>query len=238
MRLDILVFGAHPDDAELGCGGTIALHVKAGHKVGVVDLTRGELGTRGTVQTRDAEAAEASRVLGLSVRDNLNLPDGFFENARAHQLEIVKAVRKYQPTIVLANARYDRHPDHGRGSDLAYEGCFLAGLAKIETHLDGAAQKAWRPKAMYHYVQSQFIMPDFVVDISDTWETKIASIRAYRSQFFDPNSKEPETYISNPAFLKMVEARSIELGHGIGVKHGESFTTRSWIGVKSLMDIF
>lgn len=237
MKLDILVLAAHPDDAELGCGGTILKHIKAGHKVGVVDITRGELGTRGTAQTRDQEAAAAAKVLGLSVRENLNLPDGFFHNSKEHQLAVVKAIRKYQPTIVLANAMYDRHPDHGRGSDLAYDSCFLSGLVKIETSEDGHAQLPWRPKSVYHYIQSQFIEPDFVVDIAGFWDKKLEAIRAYKTQFYDPSSQEPETYISNPGFLKLLEARSIEMGHAIGSPHGEGFTTRGWIGVKSLFDI-
>jgi len=238
MKLEILVLAAHPDDAELGCGGTIIKHVKAGHKVGVVDFTRGELGTRGTPETRDAEAAAASKILGLSVRENLGIPDGFFENTKEYQLAVVRAIRKYQPSIVISNARYDRHPDHGRGSDLAYESCFLSGLAKVETESAGKPQQPWRPKALYQYIQSQFITPDFVVDISETWDTKLQAIKAYKTQFYDPASTEPETYISNPGFLNLLEARSIEMGHAIGVKHGEGFTSRSWIGIKSLFDIF
>ncbi|CAN5304367.1 bacillithiol biosynthesis deacetylase BshB1 [soil metagenome] len=237
IKLDILVIASHPDDAELGCGGTIIKHIAAGKKVGVVDLTRGELGTRGTAQTRDQEAVDAAKILGLSVRENLNLPDGFFVNSKEHQLEVVKAIRKYQPEIVLANARYDRHPDHGRGSDLAYEAAFLSGLKKVETAIDGVKQAPWRPKALYHYIQSEFIVPDFVVDITGTWEKKMEAIRAFRTQFYDPTSKEPETYISKPGFQKLLEARAIEFGHTIGVEHGEGFTTRRWVGVKSLFDL-
>ncbi len=237
IKLDILVLASHPDDAELGCGGTIIKHVAAGKKVGVVDLTRGELGTRGTSQTRDQEAADAAKILGLAVRENLNLPDGFFVNSKEHQLEVVKAIRKYQPEIVLANARYDRHPDHGRGSDLAYEAGFLSGLKKVETAIDGEQQAPWRPKALYHYIQSEFVVPDFVVDITGTWEKKMEAVRAFRTQFYDPTSKEPETYISKPGFQKLLEARAIEFGHTIGVEHGEGFTTRRWVGVKSLFDL-
>lgn len=238
MKLDILILASHPDDSELGCGGTIIKHILAGHKVGVVDFTRGELGTRGTPQTRDQEAADSAKIMGLTVRENLNLPDGFFHNSKEHQLEVIKIVRKYCPSIVIANATYDRHPDHGRGADLAYEACFLSGLAKIETAIEGKTQSAWRPNALYHYIQSQFIEPDFIVDISAQWDKKLEAIRAFKSQFFDPSSKEPETYISNPGFLKMLEARAVELGHAIGVKYGEGFVTRRWIGVKSLFDIF
>ncbi len=238
MKLDILVMAAHPDDAELGCGGTIIKHIAAGRKVGVVDLTRGELGTRGTAQTRDQEAADSAKILGLTIRENLNLPDGFFHNSKEHQMEVIKVIRKYQPEIVLGNATYDRHPDHGRGADLAFHGCFLSGLLKIETESGGATQKPWVPKALYHYIQSQLIEPDFVIDISDSWDKKLEAIRAYKTQFYDANSKEPNTYISNPGFLKMIEARAIEMGHAIGVKHGEGFITRRWLGVKSLFDIF
>jgi len=237
VKLDILVLAAHPDDAELGCGGTIIKHIGAGKKVGVVDFTRGELGTRGTEQTRDKEAAGAAKILGLSARENLNLPDGFFVNSKEHQMAVVKAIRKYQPEIILANARYDRHPDHGRGGDLAYEAAFLSGLVKVETDLDGVKQSPWRPKAMYHYIQSEFITPEIIVDISGTWDKKMEAVKAYKTQFYDPNSKEPETYISKPGFQKLLEARAIEFGHTIGVTHGEGFTTRRWVGVDSLFDL-
>ena len=238
MKLDILVLAAHPDDAELGCGGTMVKHIAAGRKVGVVDFTRGELGTRGTSQTRDKEAADSAKILGLSVRENLNLPDGFFHNSKEYQLEVVRAIRKYQPDIVLANATYDRHPDHGKGADLAFHACFLSGLSKVETESDGVKQNSWRPQALYHYIQSQFIEPDLVVDISDAWDKKLEAIRAFKTQFYDATSKEPETYISNPGFLKMIEARATEMGHAIGVKYGEGFVARKWIGVKSLFDVF
>jgi N-acetylglucosamine malate deacetylase 1 len=238
MKLDIVVLAAHPDDAELGCGGTILKHIAAGKKVGIVDFTRGELGTRGTAETRDKEASDSAKILGISVRENLNLPDGFFVNSKEHQLAVVKAIRKYKPEIVLSNATYDRHPDHGRGSDLAYEACFLSGLVKVETENDGVKQEPWRPRAVYQYIQSEFIVPDFIVDISGTWEKKMEAIKAFRTQFYDPSSKEPETYISNPAFQKLLEARAVEFGHVIGVTHGEGFTSRRWIGVKSLFDLF
>ncbi len=237
MKLDILVLAAHPDDAELGCGGTIVRHVQAGQKVGVVDFTRGELGTRGNTQTRQQEAADSSGILGLAVRENLNLPDGFFQNNKDHQMAVVRAIRKYQPGIVLANAVFDRHPDHGRGSDLAYEACFLAGLSKIDTFDEGVKQEAWRPTAVYHYIQSQFITPHFIVDISEQWEKKIEAVRAFKTQFHNPSSKEPDTYISSPAFLNMLESRAIELGHAIGVRYGEGFTSRRWIGVRMLDDL-
>ena len=237
MKLDVLILAAHPDDAELGCGGTIAKHVALGHKVGVVDFTRGELGTRGTIQTRELEAADSAKILGLSARENLGLKDGFFRNLQEEQLAVVNAIRKYQPEIVLANAIYDRHPDHGKASDLAFEACFLAGLAKVETLSAGKPQSAWRPKVMYHYIQSVYIKPDIIVDVSDFWEKKMDAIRAFKTQFYDPKSNEPTTYISNPGFLKMVESRAQEMGHAIGVKFGEGFTVRRFIGVKSLFDI-
>ncbi len=238
LKLDILVLAAHPDDAELGCGGTIAKHVTLGHRVGVVDFTRGELGTRGTVETRDAEAAASSALLGLSIRENLNFRDGFYMNDEQHQIEVAKVIRKYQPEIVLANAVYDRHPDHGKGAELSFNACFISGLVKIETTgQDGEKQLPWRPKALYHFIQSQYIQPDFIVDISDYWITKMNSIRAFKSQFYDPQNNDPETYISNPGFMKMLESRAQEYGHAIGVKFGEGFTVRRSIGVDGLFSL-
>lgn len=237
MKLDILVFSAHPDDAELGCGGTIAKHISLGYKVGVVDLTRGELGTRGTVQTRDQEAKDSAKILKLSVRENLNLRDGFFKNDEDHQLKLIQAIRKYQPEIVLANAIHDRHPDHGKGADLTFDSCFLAGLAKIETKEEGQVQQAWRPKHLFHYIQSQLIIPDFVVDVTAHWQTKMDSIRAFKTQFFDPTSNEPETFISKPTFLTFLEARAKEFGQSIGAGYGEGFTTTSKICVEDLFQL-
>ena len=237
LKLDILVLASHPDDAELGCGGTIAKHIALGHRVGVIDFTRGELGTRGTVQTRDAEASESSKILGLSIRENLNFRDGFFQNDEAHQIEVARVIRKYQPEIVLANAVYDRHPDHGKGAGLSFDSCFIAGLAKVETSDAGTKQLPWRPKALYHFIQSQYIQPDFIVDISDHWEKKMEAIRAFKTQFYDPQSKEPETYISNPLFMNLLESRAQEFGHAIGVKFGEGFTVRRSIGVDNLFSL-
>jgi bacillithiol biosynthesis deacetylase BshB1 len=238
MKLDILVLAAHPDDAELGCGGTIAKHTRLGRKVGIIDFTKGELGTRGTPETRQNEASESAKVLGVSIRGNLQLKDGFFQNDPESQRIVLTAIRKYQPRILLANAVYDRHIDHAKAASLAYDASFLSGLSKIETFdEDGKRQVAWRPDAVYHFVQSQFIKPDFVVDISDEWETKMKAIECFKSQFFNPDSKEPETYISKPGFLKMVEARAIEYGHAIGVTYGEGFTTRRFVGVKDLSDL-
>lgn len=238
MKLDILVLAAHPDDAEISCGGTIAKHVSLGHKVGIVDFTRGELGTRGNPETRAEEAKEGARILGVSLRENLGLKDGFFQNDPENQMSVIRAIRKFKPEIILANAVYDRHIDHGKGASLGYDASFLSGLAKIETTEEGKKQSPWRPGAVYHYIQSNLIEPDFIVDISDFQETKMKAIRAFKTQFFDPESNEPETYISNPNFLKMLEARAIEFGHAIGVRYGEGFTVRRYPGIDSLFDIF
>jgi N-acetylglucosamine malate deacetylase 1 len=238
MKLDILVLAAHPDDAELGCAGTIAKHVADGYKVGIVDFTEGELGTRGSVQLRYEEAAEAARILGVTVRENLKLKDGFFQNDESHQLKVIQAIRKFQPEIVLANAVSDRHSDHGKAAKLGVDACFLSGLAKIQTADErGNSQAPWRPKTVYHYIQSLFIPPDLIVDISEHWDTKLKAIKAFKTQFFDPSSDEPETYISKPGFLKMIEARAIEFGHTIGAQYGEGFTVNRYPGVKSLFDL-
>lgn len=238
MKLDLLVLAAHPDDAELGCAGTIARHIADGRKVGIIDFTQGELGTRGTVESRYEEAAEAARILGVSVRDNLKLRDGFFRNDEAHQLKVISAIRRYRPEIVLCNAVGDRHSDHGRAAQLAGDAAFLAGLTKIETTgEDGKSQQAWRPRVVYHFIQSLFIKPDIIVDISDYWDVKVNAIKAFKTQFFDPRSTEPETYISKPGFLKMVEARAIEFGHAIGTQYGEGFTVTRYPGVRSLFDL-
>ncbi|MDL5050812.1 bacillithiol biosynthesis deacetylase BshB1 [Oscillatoria amoena NRMC-F 0135] len=237
MKLDILVFAAHPDDAELGCGGTIAKHVAMGLKVGVVDLTKGELGTRGTPEIRAKEAENASKILGLAVRQNLGLPDGFFRNEEPHQKEVIAAIRRLKPGIVITNAIYDRHSDHGRAAQLVADSCFLSGLAKIETTDQGENQFPWRPKVVYHFIQAQLIKPDFVVDITDYWEKKVSSYMAFESQMFNPDSKEPKTYISSPEFLRLVEARAVEFGSAIGTKYGEGFTVRRMPGVRMLTDL-
>ena len=204
IKLDILVFGAHPDDAELGAGGTIAKEVANGKKVGIIDLTRGELGTRGSAELRDKEAKAAAALLNVTVRENLGFRDGFFVNDETHQLEIIKMIRKYRPEIVLCNAIEDRHIDHGKGSKLVSDACFLSGLIKIETQLDGKIQDPWRPKLVYHYIQWKNITPDFVMDISGFMDKKVAAILAYGSQFHDPNSKEPETPVSSKTFIESV----------------------------------
>jgi bacillithiol biosynthesis deacetylase BshB1 len=239
LKLDVLVLAAHPDDAELCCGGTIAKHVAMGHKVGMLDFTRGELGTRGTPEIRMKEAAEGARILGATVRVNLGFQDGFFQNDMTHQLAIIRMIRDYQPEIVLANAVSDRHSDHGRAAELAYDSCFLSGLARLETHTEaGNVQAAWRPRAVYHYIQSHYIEPDFVVDISDFMDQKMEAVRAFKSQFYDPDSTAPETYISSPGFMKLIESRAVEFGHSIGRKYGEGFTVRHYPGINSLFDIF
>jgi len=236
MKLDILVFSAHPDDAELGCGGTIAQAVAIGKKVGIADLTRGELGTRGTVEIREQEARAASEVLGLAVRENRGFRDGFFVNDETHQLVMVELVRKYQPEIVLAAAPDDRHPDHPRAANLILESCFLSGLTKIETIHQGIHQEPWRPSVVYHYIQSIYLTPTFVTDVSSHWDTKMKAIRCYGSQF-SSGGDDPETYISNPRFMRMVESRAIELGHSIGANYGEGFIANRNLGIKDLFDL-
>lgn len=237
MKLDILAFAAHPDDVELSCSGTLIKHIQAGKSTGIIDLTRGELGTRGTAEIRSAEATSASKIMGIKVRENLGFPDGFFENNLETQLEVVKKIREYRPDIVLANASHDRHPDHGRASLLVSQACFLAGLVKITTVLNGVEQKPWRPKAVYHYIQDRYIKPDFVVDISDVFELKMKAILAYSSQFYNPDSKEPETAISTPEFVEFLKGRAINYARDIGTKYGEGFTTERVIGTKNLFDL-
>lgn len=236
-KLDILVFAAHPDDAELGCSGTIAAQIAQGNKVGIVDFTQGEMGTRGTPELRLQEAEDAAKILGLTARENLGFQDVFFRDDEEHQLKLIQVIRKYQPEIVLANAINDRHPDHGKGSSLASKASFMSGLAKIETFQDGVMQSPWRPKFVYHYIQNNYIEPDFIVDISDFWEIKIKSIAAFGSQFYNPKSKEPASFISSPEFLPFIESRARELGHRINTKYGEGFTVERFIGVSNLFDL-
>ncbi len=234
MKLDILAFGAHPDDVELGCGATIAKEVSLGKKVGIVDLTRGELGTRGSADLRDKEAENAATILGVSVRENLVFADGFFVNDKEHQLEIIKMIRKYQPEIVLCNVVDDRHIDHSKGSKLVSDACFLSGLIKIETQLDGRSQEKWRPKQVYHYIQWKNSKPHFVVNVTGFMNAKIESVKAYSSQFFDPNSKEPETPITSKNFIESIAYRANDLGRLIGVESAEGFTTERYVAVQNL----
>ena len=236
-KLDLLVIAVHPDDAELGCGGTIIKHVQMGKRVGIVDLTRGELGTRGTAESRAEEAADAARILGLSARENLGLRDGFFRNDEPHQLEVIRAIRKYRPEIIISNALFDRHPDHGRAGDLVNDSVFLAGLRKIETTTeDGGMQQPHRPRLLLQLIQDYYIKPDIAIDVTDCWEGKISAIKAYRSQFHSETyqSDEPETYISKPDFMEYVEGRAREYGKYIGATYAEGFTCRRLLGVDDL----
>nr|WP_299172723.1 bacillithiol biosynthesis deacetylase BshB1 [uncultured Allomuricauda sp.] len=239
MKLDILVFGAHPDDVELGAGGTIAKEVSRGKKVGIIDLTRGELGTRGSAEIRDKEAEEAAKILGVSVRENMEFADGFFVNDKEHQLEIIKIIRKYKPEVVLCNAIDDRHIDHPKGSKLVSDACFLSGLIKIDTKMEGDDewQEAWRPKVVYHFIQWKNLEPDFVVDVSGFINKKTDSILAYSSQFYDPKSNEPETPISSKNFIDSVIYRARDLGRLVGVEHAEGFTAERYVAVDNLDDL-
>ncbi len=237
MKLDILAIGVHPDDVELSASGTILKHIALGKTVGILDLTRGELGTRGNAELRAQEATHAAKILGLSIREQLSMADGFFENNEAHQKEIIRIIRKYQPEIVLCNAITDRHPDHGRAAKLTADACFYSGLVKVETKENGKIQAAWRPKAVYHYIQDYFIEPDFVIDITPFIGKKIESIMAYSSQFFDPNSKEPETPISTKNFLEYVKSKGSLFGRAINVDYAEGYTVSRYIGIENLFDL-
>ncbi len=234
MKLDILAFGVHPDDIELGCAGTIIAAIAEGKKVGIVDLTQGELGTRGSAETRKIEAANAAKVMGVEVRENLKMADGFFQNDEAHQRKVIEVIRKYQPEIILCNAPEDRHPDHGRSAKLVADAAFLSGLRKIETSFNNELQKEWRPNFVFHYIQDRFIQPSFVVDISAWHEQKIEAVLCYTTQFHNPNLNEPQTYISSPQFLETVKARALMLGKRIGVQYAEGFISEKVLGVSSL----
>ncbi|RAJ06916.1 bacillithiol biosynthesis deacetylase BshB1 [Chitinophaga skermanii] len=237
MKLDILAIAAHPDDVELGCSGTLLSHAAKGMKVGIVDLTQGELGTRGTPEGRLIEAQDAAKLMGVTVRENLGLKDGFFRNETEEQLAIIRMIRKYQPEIVLANAIDDRHPDHGKGAKLIADACFLAGLRKIETEIDGVPQAAYRPKNVFHMIQDRFIQPDFVVDITGFMDQKIEAIKAFKSQFLAAQDNEPQTYISSPEFFDSVIYRAKMLGKMVGVEYAEGYTSAKMIGVTNMMDL-
>ncbi len=237
MKLDILVIAVHPDDAELCCSGTILKHIARGKKVGIVDLTRGELGTRGTAETRDEEAADSAKILGLHVRENLGMRDGFFQNDEFHRLEVVKVIRKYQPEIILSNALEDRHPDHGRAGDLVFDSVFLSGLPKVETVLNGVKQEAHRPRLLLQYIQDRYLRPDIIVDISEHMDSKIKSIQAFKTQFYNPDVDGLQTYISSPEFFESVIGRAREFGKSIGATFGEGFTSRKLLGVDNLFDL-
>jgi bacillithiol biosynthesis deacetylase BshB1 len=238
MKLDILAIAAHPDDVELGCSGTILMEIKNGKKVGIVDLTQGELGTRGTIETRQKEAAKAAQVLSVAIRENLKMDDGFFQNDKDHQMKLIRMIRKYQPEIILANAPEDRHPDHGRAAKLIADSAFLSGLIKIQTQDEqGMPQVAWRPKHVFHFIQDRYLNPSFVIDITDVFEGKMESIACFNSQFYNngpiDNEDEPQSYISTPEFLESIVARARMMGKRIGVKYGEGFITEKSIGFRN-----
>lgn len=237
MKLDILAIAAHPDDIELCCAGTLLKHIDAGYKVGLIDLTQGELGTRGNATLRLEEAENAAQKMGALVRENLGMPDGFFDHSIHNKRKIVEVIRAYQPEIVLTNAVEDRHPDHGRGSKLISDSCFLAGLSKFQTVKQGAVQDRWRPKTVYHFIQDRYIKPDFVIDISAYMERKMELVMTFRSQFFDPNSPEPKSPISGKDFLDFLHARAREYGRALGVEYAEGFTVERTAGVENLFDL-
>lgn len=234
IKLDILAIAAHPDDVELSCSATLAKEISRGKKVGVLDLTRGELGTRGSAEIRDAEAAKAAKILGLSVRENLGFRDGFFMNDEAHQKAVIEIIRKYKPEIVLCNAVQDRHIDHGKGSKLVSDACFLSGLRKIQTIFNDSEQEAWRPKQVYHYIQWENLKPDFVVDVTGFMDIKMEAVKAYSSQFYDPDSKEPVSPISSKNFLDSIRYRAKDLGRIIGKESAEGFTVERYVAVDHL----
>jgi bacillithiol biosynthesis deacetylase BshB1 len=237
MKLDLLAIGVHPDDVELGCSGTIINEIKNGKKVGILDLTQGELGSRGTIGTRYDEAAKAAGIMGIHVRENLKMRDGFFKNDEEHQKKLIVAIRKYQPEIVITNSLIDRHPDHGRAARLTTDSCFLSGLRKIETKNEQSdAQEPWRPKYVFHYIQDRYHEPDFIIDITGVFEQRMEAIKAYTTQFYNPDNEDdgPQTYISTSSFLESVMARARMIGKKIGVAYGEGFNTEKRLGIKSL----
>ena len=234
MKLDILAFAAHPDDIELAASGTLLSHIAQGYTVGIADLTRGELGSRGSAELRDREAARSSEILGISVRENLRFRDGFFVKDEAHLLKVIEMIRKYRPQIVLANAEFDRHIDHGRAADLIHDACFLSGLRKVETIHAGVSQEPWRPKSVYHYIQDYYTKPDLIIDISPYFDKKMESIKAFSSQFYNPASNEPATPISGSDFMDAIIARAAQFGRLIGTKYGEGFTVKRPVGATDL----
>lgn len=237
MKLDLLAIGVHPDDVELGCSGTIINEIKKGKKAGVLDLTQGELGSRGTIETRYEEAAKAAKIMGVQVRENLKMHDGFFKNDEEHQRKLIVALRKYQPEIVITNALSDRHPDHGRAAKLTTDSCFLSGLRKVETNDEkGNNQDPWRPKYVFHYIQDRYREPDFIIDITDVFEQRMEAIKSYVTQFYNPDNEDdgPQTYISTAAFLESVIARARVIGKKIGVDYGEGFNSEKSLGIKDL----
>ena len=232
MKVDVLVFGAHPDDVELGCGGTVIKLVEQGKKVAIIDLTRGELGTRGTAESRKEECENATKILGVAMRENMNFEDGFFKDDEKHKLALIKKIREYCPEIVITNATTDRHPDHGRASQIVLDTCFLSGLEKVDTQ-----QKVWRPKAIYHYIQFNHLQPDFVINISRQMEKKIEAVKAYKTQFYNSDSKETETIISKKGFLESVKYRAQDLGRQANCEYAEGFISHQMLKVDSFFDI-
>ena len=237
MKLDILAFGAHPDDVEISCGATLLKYAKEGKSIGIIDLTEGELGTRGYAKKRYEEAKKASSFLGLKIRENLKMGDGFIAHSEENKLKIIERIRKYQPELILANSVHDRHPDHAKGAKLVAEASYLSGLRKIETKMDGIPQEAFRPKILLHYVQDYYLTPDVILDVSETGKDKIELIKCYDSQFFDPSSKEPKTPISGEEFFDYLEGRMLSLGRELGVKYGEAYTIDRTLGVKDLFSL-
>ena len=234
MKLDILAFGAHPDDVEISCGATLLKYTKEGKSIGIIDLTKGELGTRGSIEKRYEEANKAAVFLGLKIRENLNMGDGFISHSKENKLKIIECIRKYQPELILANSVHDRHPDHAKGAKLVAEASFLSGLRKIETESDGLPQEAYRPKMLLHYVQDYYLTPDVILDVSETGKEKIELIKCYSSQFYNPSSKEPKTPISGEEFFDYLEGRMLSLGRELGVKYGEAYTIDRTLGVEDL----
>jgi bacillithiol biosynthesis deacetylase BshB1 len=237
MKLNIIAFGVHPDDVELCCSGVLMMEIKKGKKAGIIDLTRGEMGTRGTAETRKAESARASAIMEIHLRENLEMRDCFFKNDEAHQLLVIQKIRQYQPEVVFCNAVEDRHPDHARAAQLVKDSCFLSGLRKVQTHLDGMEQEAWRPKMVIHYIQDRYLHPDFVVDISSVYERKMQAVKAYETQFYNPDLNEPETYISSASFMDSIVYRNKMYGRMIGVDYAEGFMSEQMTGIRSLDDL-
>ncbi|MAW66227.1 MAG: bacillithiol biosynthesis deacetylase BshB1 [Flavobacteriales bacterium] len=235
MKLDLLAFAAHPDDVEISCSGTIIKHIQMGYKVGIIDLTQGELGTRGTFKTRKEESIKASKILGIHQRENLKMQDGFFESSEINKRKIISAIRRYQPKIVLTNSVKDRHPDHAKASSLVSEACFLSGLPKISTELNGEIQFSWRPEAVYNYIQDYYIEPNFIVDVSNQMDLKLKAIKAYKTQFYDPKSTEPETPISGEDFLEFIKARARNFGRLIKTEYAEGFTVEVPLKIQDIV---
>ena len=236
-QIDVIAIGAHPDDVELSAAGTLLKHRAMGYSTGIIDLTQGELGSRGSKEIRKEEAEAAAKILGLTDRVNLKMADGFFEHSEENLRLLIEQIRRFKPSIVLVNAVSDRHPDHGKGSKLASEACFLAGLRRIETTWNGEPQEAHRPQAVYHYIQDRYLKPDFVIDVTDFVEQKFDSIKAYKTQFWDPNSSEPKTPISGEEFFEFLRGRMAEFGRNMGVRYAEGYTAERIIGVASLFEL-